>query len=242
MAQTSIITGQYVCIKQTAATVLQRMLAWLFDSIILSIGSIVLVFSFIPLTEQISSDATVVVAVLLAMIVICYPLIMELACDGQTIGKLIVGIKVICLDGSKPSTTASVLRFLFYLIDLTFLGVGLASIIFTRNSQRLGDLAAGTTVVRLKKKKRPFVLYSLQFTKQDYTPSYPEVVRLSMRQMEVIEHTLYSENSASRLTRLIHLARKVEEVLGIKARESDYDAFLTKVYNDFLYFSGRKEL
>ncbi len=242
MAQTSIITGQYVCIRQTAATVLQRMLACLLDAIILFFGSLILFFLTMPLTEQTSPTATYVMATFDAVVLLCYPLIMELLCDGQTIGKLLLGIKVICLDGSKPSTMATVLRFLFLYIDLFFFGVGLASIIFTRNSQRLGDLAAGTTVVKLGRKKRPFVLYSLKFTNKDYTPSYPEVVRLSMRQMETIQHTLYSENINKQNDRMIQLSLKVEKVLGIRSRELSYDDFLTTIYNDFLYYSVQSKL
>ena len=176
------------------------------------------------------------------IVLLSYPLVMELLCDGQTVGKFIFGIKVICLDGSKPSTMATVLRFLFLYIDLFFFGVGLASIIFTRNSQRLGDLAAGTTVVKLNRKKRPFVLDSLNFTNKDYTPSYPEVVRLSMRQMETIQHTLYSENINKQNDRMIQLSLKVEKVLGIRARELSYDDFLTTIYNDFLYYSVQSKL
>ena len=71
---------------------------------------------------------------------------------GQTLGKRALGIRVVrAADGAAPSSGEVAVRTVLRIIDaLPFLYlVGLITILATgRRAQRLGDLAAGTTVVR----------------------------------------------------------------------------------------------
>ena len=236
MAKTNIITGQYVRIEQTAASVVLRFFAWVIDAIFLTIASTI----FVGITAGIASSFDTFGEVLIylsVLIVLSYPLLMEIFIDGQTIGKSLMGIQVICLDGSKPSKMALFLRWILYLVDFGCMFVGLIFIVFSKNSQRLGDLAAGTTVVKLTKNQKPFILRSFGFTDQHYAPSYPEAAHLSMRQIEVIEHLLFSYNTRKRGPLMNQLAQKVETTLGIRAKETDSEKFLSKVYNDFQYYS-----
>lgn len=236
MAQTNIITGQYVRIQQTAATVMQRFFAWVIDAVFLSITSGMFMGIGVGITSAFDTLGIVFVTFFMILI-LCYPLIMETFSDGQTIGKSIMGIKVMCLDGSKPSKVALFLRWILYLVDFGCMFVGIVFIIFSKNCQRLGDLAAGTTVVKLSKNQKPFILRSFGFTDQHYAPSYPEAAHLSMRQIEVIEHLLFSYNTRKRESLMNHLAQKVETALGIRAKETDSEKFLSKIYNDFQYYS-----
>ena len=144
-----------------------------------------------------SEDIAIIWILLMTLIIMAYPLYMEIFNNGQTVGKSVMSIRVMCLDGSKPSKTASMLRWLLYLIDI-FMGMGLFFVVFSKNCQRVGDLAAGTTVVKVKREKRPFVLSDYQFTKVGYLPSYPEVTKLNMRQVSVIENVLYTNNDQMR--------------------------------------------
>ena len=236
MAQTNIITGQYVRIQQTAATVMQRFFAWVIDAVFLSITSGMFMGIGVGITSAFDTLGIVFVTFFMILI-LCYPLIMETFSDGQTIGKSIMGIKVMCLDGSKPSKVALFLRWILYLVDFGCMFVVIVFIIFSKNCQRLGDLAAGTTVVKLSKNQKPFILRSFGFTDQHYAPSYPEAAHLSMRQIEVIEHLLFSYNTRKRESLMNHLAQKVETALGIRAKETDSEKFLSKIYNDFQYYS-----
>ncbi len=72
------------------------------------------------------------------------------ALTGQTLGKKALGVRVARLDGSKAGAGAVVIRTLLRIVDslpLAYL-VGLIVVLVTgRRRQRLGDLAAGTTVV-----------------------------------------------------------------------------------------------
>lgn len=85
------------------------------------------------------------------LITLAYFFVCE-ATTGQTLGKRVLGIRVATLDGRRASAGSVLLRTVLRLVDaLPFLYlVGLISVVATgRNRrQRLGDLAAGTAVVR----------------------------------------------------------------------------------------------
>ncbi len=236
MAQTSIITGQYVCIRQSAATVVQRFFAWVIDMVALTVAFPIL-FGIALAFNSLTDSMEVIISVFLIIAYLCYPLYMEILTDGQTIGKSLIGIRVVCLDGSTPNKSAYMLRWLLYGVDFMCLGIGLAAIIFSKNSQRIGDLAAGTTVVKTTKGKRPAILNSFSFAQQGYSPHYPEAASLSMRQVDVIGRVLFTLNNKQRWRQLHQLSSKVENHLGIKAQEPDAERFLLNIYNDFQYYA-----
>lgn len=239
MAQTSIITGQYVCIHQTAATVVQRVTAWLIDMVFLYIVGVVVSIVLLPVVFSLEQETIAIVATtLLTLALLSYPLLMEVFNHGQSVGKYLVGIKVAALDGSTPSIGAYLLRWLLLIVDWGFMGVGLALIVFTKNSQRLGDLAAGTTVVKLPKQTRSINTYDLYFANNHYTPTYPEAALLSLRQFNVIARTLLTQNEA-RAINIARLAEKTEQVLGVSNTKGNAELFLLTIYNDFQYYASR---
>jgi uncharacterized RDD family membrane protein YckC len=79
-----------------------------------------------------------------------YFILLEWLGNGQTIGKRIFGLRVIADDGAPAGFTAVLVRNLLRVVDFLpgFYGVGLIAIVVSSRSQRLGDLAAGTFVVR----------------------------------------------------------------------------------------------
>lgn len=88
---------------------------------------------------------TVATAVLLG-----YDMVFEARRSGRTPGKAAAGIRVVHVDGSPVTFRSSAVRNLLRLIDVIpgFYAVGAVSIVVTARSQRLGDVAAGTVVVR----------------------------------------------------------------------------------------------
>jgi uncharacterized RDD family membrane protein YckC len=79
-----------------------------------------------------------------------YFILFEWLGNGQTIGKRIFGLRVIADDGAPAGFTAVLVRNLVRMVDFLpgFYGFGLLAIVVSPRSQRLGDLAAGTFVVR----------------------------------------------------------------------------------------------
>jgi uncharacterized RDD family membrane protein YckC len=79
-----------------------------------------------------------------------YDILFEVYGSGRTPGKRLNGLRVVREDGSPVTFLTSAVRNVLRLIDIlpSFYLVGIASILATRRNQRLGDLAAGTLVVR----------------------------------------------------------------------------------------------
>ena len=79
-----------------------------------------------------------------------YFVLLEWLWQGQTVGKRLYGLRVIRDDGAPAGFLAVLIRNLLRLVDFLpfFYGLGLFVIIVTTRSQRLGDIAAGTYVVR----------------------------------------------------------------------------------------------
>ena len=77
-----------------------------------------------------------------------YFLVYEAVSGGRTLGKLALGLRVVRVDGSAPDFTAILVRNVVRIVDLGLFGIGIVVMFFHPLSRRLGDLAAGTVVVR----------------------------------------------------------------------------------------------
>lgn len=83
------------------------------------------------------------------VVFVAYFLLLEGLWDGYTVGKKVLGIKVVKEDGSECDYGASVIRNLLEMVDGLFSYiVGLALILTSDMNQRLGDRVAGTVVVQ----------------------------------------------------------------------------------------------
>jgi uncharacterized RDD family membrane protein YckC len=103
------------------------------------------------------------VAVLIALAFLLtwgYFLVFELIWNGQTPGKRIAGIRVLTTRGEPVTLVHALVRNLLRLVDMlpTSYMVGVICILVTRRGQRLGDLAAGTVVVRERHAELPRTL------------------------------------------------------------------------------------
>jgi uncharacterized RDD family membrane protein YckC len=103
------------------------------------------------LAPPLTSDARwfgAVVAPALA-IYFLYHHVVELAMRGSTPGKRMAGVRIVARDGGAPSVGALLTRNVFRLVDSLplFYGVGLITVVLTREHLRIGDMAAGTLLV-----------------------------------------------------------------------------------------------
>lgn len=71
------------------------------------------------------------------------------ALDGQTLGKLVVRVRVVGPDGAPPALGASVLRFIGYFVSLLPFGFGFVMAGLRTDRRALHDLLAGTHVERV---------------------------------------------------------------------------------------------
>lgn len=82
---------------------------------------------------------------------IAYPFVWHVLQNGQTPGKKLVGVRVLSADGSPARTMQHLLRSLILIVDILPVPVplGLLLAAVTPRHTRLGDLAAGTLVLRV---------------------------------------------------------------------------------------------
>ncbi|MBR4387644.1 MAG: RDD family protein [Prevotella sp.] len=238
MAVTTFVTSQHVSLHQRAASLSSRFLAWLIDGSIMVIAYFMIV-SVVTIQAYDNPPLAIVCFVIGAIVTLLYPLIMERFNKGQTLGKMALGIQVMNLDGSRPSLSQLLLRWLLLIVDGPLLGsIGMLSIIFTKNSQRLGDLAAGTTVIQKNGYAQLHIrLDDFQYAMPDYVPSYPAAANLSWRQMEVISRVVSAPRSVQRWNNLGALSTKVQQTLKITAHQPP-EIFLNILLNDYRYYAG----
>lgn len=148
---TRVVTPEGVLLEFRSAGIGSRALAKMLDIIFvgigLMIGSIVLI--------GVAGAGAEVVALILSIIMgflalFVYPLT-EAWFDGATLGKRIVKLKVVTVDGGPVRLRHAAIRAMIGVADFWIPPggiVALASALFSRRSQRLGDFAAGTLVVR----------------------------------------------------------------------------------------------
>ena len=158
--------------------------------------------------------------------VLCYSLLCEVFNRGQSLGKRLLNIRVVKADGSTPSLSSYLLRWL-----------GVIVILLTKNHQRLGDLAAGTMVIKEKNYRKIQVsLDEYDYLTKGYHPVYPPAADLSLEQVNVINKTLAS-GSKDRTRRIRQLADKVRTLLSIKQIEGNDEKFLQTLLRDYQYYA-----
>lgn len=231
-----IETAQNVSIQQNVAGVGDRILAFLVDLLILVAYYIVSLF-VISMTSLESAGGEWVYMLILGLPTLLYYLLWETLWSGRTPGKAAMNLRVVKLDGSKPGLGSFFIRWIMRLIDISITsgGVALFIILFTGKGQRLGDMAAGTTVIS-EKKKVGLSHTILETIPDDYIPVYPQVTVFSDKDIQKVK-TIY--NTAKRNGNhnvIIKLSEKLSTTMQITPQETPI-AFVDRVIKDFNYYT-----
>ena len=167
-----------------------------------------------------------------------YHFIFESFSGGKTPGKIIVKIKVTNSDGSVAGIGSYFLRWILLPVDLLCSGgLGALFILFSRNHQRLGDMAAGTVVV----KTNPALSFDLDESyyvfSDDYEPTFTNVNHLTEGQIAFITNLLIEpENKNATGNSVNELAGKVKTIINTESELSDRK-FLETIVRDYNYYA-----
>ncbi len=248
MVELQINTTQNVNINFIAASVGERILAFVID-IIIKIAYVVvtyqLVFNLFHIDDMVSDMdqwSQIAIYVSFYLPVVFYSLLFETFLDGQTPGKRIIKIKVVKIDGYQASLADYMIRWFFRIIDLNLLGplfgpvVALITIVSSDKNQRFGDMTAGTSVITLKNK----VTIShtiLEELGEDYVPTYPNVIKLSDNDARIIKETFVRARASKDYATLIKLRKKIVEVVGIKDYNEEDIQFIDVILKDYNYYT-----
>lgn len=240
-------TTQNVIIDYEPAGLGYRLLAYIVDILVMTlwiVGWYFFIVELFPIWPYIwnhyFNSLGVLFIICILFPVIFYNLLFDTLNNGQTLGKMLFKIKVVNLDGTKPSFGSYLLRWLFRLIDIT-LTEGMMAVIligFSEKKQRLGDIVAGTTVIDLKpgnQNKVPTIA-DLDF-EDNYQVKYTDVLdKLSDRDIQVITSMIKDRKFIKDKNNCKRLTERVLSITGYSLEGSDI-AFLNKVVDDYNYLA-----
>ena len=160
--QITIETPEHIQLNYELAGIGSRFLAGFVDTLIQTVAiAIIAVAAY--LIGSLEGDVgrvpirVVIIAGASLLIVIGYFVLFEMIWDGQSPGKRMAGLRVIRTDGTPIAIGDSLVRNILRLVDLipVYYTVGIIAIFFSKRCQRLGDLAAGTIVVKERARDLP---------------------------------------------------------------------------------------
>jgi RDD domain containing protein len=244
MSKIQIKTTQNILLAFQPASLGERMTAFAIDFVlIMGYGFLAnKVFMEIFPHSSFSLEEGIAIYSLLMLPAAFYPLVAESLMQGQTIGKRIMKIRVLKIDGYQASFADFFIRWAFGLFELDlFIGsIGIISIISTQHSQRLGDIAAGTAVITERNKLNisHTILEELSLAYQPLF-SQTEVLLFSDRDVQTIKNyftqALKSKNGEAIIQRL---ADKITEVS--KREHTIYPqktAFIQQFLKDYNFYT-----
>ncbi len=168
MKKIKIMTPENIELEFCLAGLFPRAAAAMIDTLIQSflilleaIVILIMVAYSKEIWEQYSGWIIGIGLIVCVLILYCYYVVLELSMKGKTIGKRIMKIRTIRMNGQPLSLRHCVIRNLFRLF-IDNIGIGVLMIFFNKEHRRVGDLAASTIVIIDEEKKRPCTLDSFQ--------------------------------------------------------------------------------
>jgi len=230
-----IETAQNVNIVQNVAGVGDRILAYLVDGLVLAAYVILISVLFAQL--DLPDDSYFIVIMTIGLPIFLYHLLMESLWNGQSLGKAALKLRVVKLDGSKPAFSNYLLRWLLRVIDLSLTSGALAlvTILMNGRGQRLGDLAAGTTVISLKQTVS-FSQTLLTDIPDEYKPTYPQVTVFTDQEMQTIKNLFSKAKMNGNHNVILKLSNKISKVMEI-TMDTTPIVFIDTVIKDYNYYT-----
>lgn len=258
MSIVRIATNFNIDIEFTAPPFYRRLSAWVID-IVIQIFYIIVVFRFLNYLSRKSSDMKMMaLSLLLILPFILYHVIMEITMDGQSIGKKLLGIKVVSENGGKPSIGQFIIRWLIRTSDYTLLWIiilfplaqllgaqiywGVAGaialliadlvLVNTRKQQRLGDILAHTVLVNTRQNERLTDTVFLDVSEK-YVPQFPQIMQLSDRDINALKGIIDTSRKHKDHHMALLAAEKIKAHLKIETdlEPEDFLEVLLKDYN-----------
>jgi uncharacterized RDD family membrane protein YckC len=239
MQTITVQTSQNIDIEYDLAGVGDRIIAYLIDFLIY-VAYYIMVFLIMQNTWRTGGYYYQLAAFLPILL---YQLLCEVFMNGQSIGKKIKNIRVISLDGNQPHIGQYLIRWLFRIVDsmMTTGLVAILTIALSAKGQRLGDMLAGTTVVRTNRKTMIGDTLFLE-TGEDYVVKYPESINLTDKDIsllkEVMNRQVKPDYESVNLT--LKAANKVKNMLNIRS-DDDPQIFLEDIIRDYNYLTSRED-
>ncbi len=235
-----ITTSQNIDIDYEVAGLGERILARLTD-----LGIFLFIFLMglmIVIKANIKSDFYTFLPISFLIIFIFYDLVCEVFFNGQSIGKKTLKIKVISLDGGRPTLGQYLLRWVFRMVDFSLTGQigGLIAVSLTKNKQRIGDIVANTTLVKTNPKTKVEDISFRKVAADDYEIVFNEVAHLRDKDIYLINEVIDSFYKSGNTVLLHKLSYQIKEHLKIGNNMPDLK-FLETILKDYNHYQNKLE-
>lgn len=226
----SVQTAQNVHIAYQPAGLADRIGATMIDFILLGI---LYYLGFMLLSLNAVWERSTTGPFVLLTILLFYHLVCEYFFNGTSLGKHLLHLRVVRLDGRKLSFWDCLLRWVLRVIDISIsMGiVAICSIIISSKMQRLGDLAAGTTVILEKRKNKPGQTNFID-PPEGYQVVFPQVAILTDKDFFIIKEVYQEFLKSQTYGLLAPLADKIKTLTGIQTRMNNVE-FIKTVLLDY---------
>ena len=233
----TVHTTQNIDIDYETGGLGERILAYLIDlSIFIALAIIGGILSIKVFPETITGAYFIVVGVCMLL----YDLLCESFLNGQSVGKKVMKIRVISIDGARPRFSQYLLRWLFRPVDFaltSYLG-GVITIILTDKGQRIGDLVAGTAIIRTVPRTG---MNKIIFAEVDdtYKPVFPQVTQLKDEDIALIHDVIDNYLRTGNNMVVYNMADKIREYLSISLPpDMNSIQFLQTIMKDYSHITA----
>ncbi|NJB34983.1 RDD family protein [Croceivirga sp. JEA036] len=240
MSNLQINTTQNVNLNYKIVSIGERIIAFLIDGFILYLYAILVSFIGDAIgyiyEDRWTQRGLVALIFLPAM---GYSLFMHALFNGRTVGKMLLKMRVVKVDGSPVHWSNYLVRWMLRLVDIyLFIGsVGILSILFTDKRQRLGDAAAGTVVISTKNKTK--VSHTiLEDVAEDYIPTFTNVTMLTDKDVRLIKDTFRIAKKSNDYKTLTALRVKVDSILHTNSELYDVQ-YIDTVLKDYNFYTQK---
>lgn len=240
METIKVNTTQHVDIDYPVAGLGERIAARMIDFGVLIAVLLLLAFFVGVIAVPKGNVIFIGVFVLYGVAFVFYHLIFELLFNGQSPGKKLMKIKVINLDGGQASIGQYFIRWLFRLVDFWLTGQigGLLCVTLSERKQRIGDLVAGTTVIKTVGRT---TLDQIAFVPEaeEYIPVFANVHLLNDQEVELIHEVLTTYYKTAHYELVYAMADKIKARLGVSLPLGMHELdFLTTIIKDYNHITS----
>jgi len=231
-----IVTTQNIELEYDLASLGERIAGYIIDSLILIAYLVIILFIFIGGDLIRWSDSLIF---LFIIPVFFYHLVSEILMNGQTVGKKVMNIKIISLDGRPATIGQYLIRWLFRFVDFTITNClgALICVAVSEKRQRIGDIVAGTAMIKTVPRTAFQQTLYTPVQPVDYTVSFPEVTQLGDKDMQLIKEVIMSVQKTGNHALALQAANKIMETLHIQSAMEPLH-FLQTVLADYNYLTS----
>jgi uncharacterized RDD family membrane protein YckC len=240
-----ITTSQNIDIDYEVAGLGERIVARLIDLAIFILIFILGLF-ILGITESVNRSyvGTGIMVTIYAILLVFYDLLFEVFMNGQSIGKRIMKIKVISLDGGQPRFGQYLLRWLFRIVDFALIEPGLIALIVAAVSekpQRIGDMVAGTMLIKtVPRTNMNNIVFMPMY--DGYQPVFKEAGQLTDKDVELIHEIITAYLKTGNNVVVYNMALRVKEHLNITPPNGMNDMlFLQTIIKDYNHISSQAD-